>query len=39
MDELNGRPRARLAITERPDGAGLVIELGGEFMTRRFSSS
>jgi anti-sigma B factor antagonist len=30
MDELSDRPRARLSITEEPDGAGLVIGLGGE---------
>jgi anti-sigma B factor antagonist len=29
MDELSGRPRARLSVDERPDGR-LVIELGGE---------
>lgn len=30
MDELNGRPRAWLSITEQPDGGGLVVGLGGE---------
>jgi anti-sigma B factor antagonist len=30
MDELNDRPRARLSTTQEPDGAGLVIGLGGE---------
>jgi anti-sigma B factor antagonist len=29
MDELNDRPRARLSVTEQPDGR-LVIGLGGE---------
>jgi anti-sigma B factor antagonist len=30
MDELNDRPRAWLSTTPEPDGAGLVIGLGGE---------
>jgi anti-sigma B factor antagonist len=29
MDQLTGRPRARLTVDDRP-GDGLVIELGGE---------
>jgi anti-sigma B factor antagonist len=30
MEELNGRPSARLSVTESADGAGLVVAFGGE---------
>lgn len=30
MDDLTERPRAWLAVSDQPDGAGLVLALGGE---------